>query len=101
MIDPTWSAPVGHGKVHVPRCLYSFPTMPDGLARTSASELTRFMMAWIRGGALGDVRILRADTVRQVLSDQRAQSTEHNVIQGLVPGAGYLGTPRRRSGSLG
>lgn len=57
--------------------------MPDGLARTSAAELTRFLMAWIRGGALGNVRILRADTVRQVFSDQHAQSTEHNVIQGL------------------
>jgi CubicO group peptidase (beta-lactamase class C family) len=85
VIEPAWTAPVGHNKMHVPHCLYSFPTMPDGLARTTAAELARFLMAYIRGGVLGDIRILSADTIRTVLSDQHVQRTKPSKeTQGLA-----------------
>ena len=76
LLPPTWSAPRARGKIYVPRCLYSFPTMPDGLARSTAAELARFLMAYLRGGTLEDYRILRADTIEMILSDQHVQRAE-------------------------
>jgi CubicO group peptidase (beta-lactamase class C family) len=86
LIDPEWSAFVDPKEgMHVPHCLYSFPTMPDGLARTTAAELAQFLMAHIQSGALGRGRILRPETIGKVLSDQHVQYTQpSNVIQGLA-----------------
>jgi CubicO group peptidase (beta-lactamase class C family) len=84
MLEPGWYARGGHKKIHVPHCLYSFPTMPDGLARTSAAELARFLQAWMRGGTREGVRILRADSVETALSDQHVEHTgAFNPVQGL------------------
>jgi CubicO group peptidase (beta-lactamase class C family) len=55
---------------HYPHCLYSFPNYPDGLLRTSVRQLARFLGAVISGGAVGDVRILREDTLTMMLSDE-------------------------------
>jgi CubicO group peptidase (beta-lactamase class C family) len=85
LLEPGWSPPRGHNKIQVPHCLYSFPTMPDGLARTSAAELARFLLAWMRGGALEGARILRADNVETALSDQHVRDTRpYNPVQGLA-----------------
>jgi len=54
---------------HAPHCLYSFFNYPDGLVRTSVSELSRFLRAYILGGAFEGTRILRPDTVAMMLSN--------------------------------
>lgn len=71
LVDPSWTVPRERKAALVPHCLYSFVTMSDGLARCSAAELARFVMAYAQGGALDGARILQANTVRQILSDQR------------------------------
>ncbi|RUV40492.1 class A beta-lactamase-related serine hydrolase [Mesorhizobium sp. M1A.T.Ca.IN.004.03.1.1] len=101
MIDPEWSAPAGQKKMHVPHCLYSYVTLSDGLARTTASELARFLMVYMQDGVMEGKRILRAETIKKVLSDQYVQSMPcSKQIQGLTwyqndgikP---YAGTARR------
>ncbi|RWI83713.1 serine hydrolase domain-containing protein, partial [Mesorhizobium sp.] len=85
MIDPEWSAPAGQKEMHVPHCLYSYVTLSDGLARTTASELARFLMAYIEDGVLEGKRILRAETIKEVLSDQHVQGLPSSKqIQGLT-----------------
>lgn len=69
--DSSWSSPSDtRGGVLVPHCLYSFATPPDGLARTSAVELVRLLRAYAAGGTLDGVRILKPETVAQILTDQ-------------------------------
>jgi CubicO group peptidase (beta-lactamase class C family) len=88
--DPAWTPPAdARGGVQVPHCLYSFATPPDGLARTSAEELSRLLRAYMNGGELDGQRVLQSDTVAQILSDQHVQfaaakerSTNHR--QGLT-----------------
>jgi CubicO group peptidase (beta-lactamase class C family) len=53
----------------LPHCLYSFYNYPDGLVRTSAAELSRFLRAHIGAGALEETRILRSETVATMLSE--------------------------------
>ena len=53
----------------IPHCLYSFYNYPDGLVRTSANELSRFLRAYTMGGALEGNRILKADTISTMLSE--------------------------------
>ncbi|MBL8270526.1 serine hydrolase domain-containing protein [Steroidobacter sp.] len=84
VVDPSWTAPK-QGAALVPHCLYSFVTMSDGLARCSAAELARFVMAYAQGGSLDGARILKPDTVRQILRDQRVHYAEPKPqIQGLT-----------------
>jgi CubicO group peptidase (beta-lactamase class C family) len=72
--DPAWAPPTdGGGGVQVPHCLYSFATPPDGLARTSAEELSRLLQAYMNGGALDGQRLLNPETVAQIISDQHVQ----------------------------
>ncbi len=57
-----------------PHCLYSFATPPDGLLRTSANDLSRFLAAWVGHGQAHDgdgesIQILGADTVATALAD--------------------------------
>lgn len=94
LIDPAWSAPAGQKEMHVPHCLYSYVTLSDGLARTSASELARFLMAYMQNGVLDGKRILRADTIKQILSDQHVQGLpSSSSAQGLTWYQGMKGTP--------
>ena len=53
----------------MPHCLYSFATPPDGLARTSANELARFLMSYAGGGMLDGRRLLQPGTISLMLSD--------------------------------
>ena len=50
--------------------LYSFPVYPDGLLRTSVSELSKFLMAIINGGSYGDATILKKSTLKKMLKLQ-------------------------------
>lgn len=69
----------------VPYCLYSFYNYPDGLVRTSAAQLARFVMAHLAGGELDGVRILEADTVDQIFSQQIEEGRwEEGRSQGLT-----------------
>ena len=52
-----------------PHCLYSFPNYPDGLVRSSVSDLSRFLLAMANGGSLEDSRILKKSTINTMLSD--------------------------------
>jgi len=51
-------------------CLYSFPNYPDGGIRTSVNQLSRFLRAYIGQGEHNANRILRASTVRSMLSHE-------------------------------
>jgi CubicO group peptidase (beta-lactamase class C family) len=46
---------------------YGYPDYPDGLLRTSARQLARFLGAIINGGELDGTRILKASTVQAML----------------------------------
>ena len=54
----------------VPFCPYSFYNIPDGLVRTSVDQLARYLIAHIRGGEIGEARILAQATVEEILSSQ-------------------------------
>lgn len=47
--------------------LYSYPTLSDGMIRTSAEQLARFLAAIMNGGAIGGARILEPETVATML----------------------------------
>ena len=66
--DPSPAAPAP-GDLF-PHCLYSFYNYPDGLLRTNVQELSRFLRAYIGGGMLNGVRILKSETIGLMLSDQ-------------------------------
>jgi CubicO group peptidase (beta-lactamase class C family) len=53
---------------YFPHCLYSFFNYPDGLVRTSVNELSRFLRAYMTGGALEGEQLLEPDTIRLMLS---------------------------------
>jgi CubicO group peptidase (beta-lactamase class C family) len=53
-----------------PHCLYSFFNYPDGTIRTSVRDLSRFLRAYINDGVFENKRILKKETVRQMLSKE-------------------------------
>ena len=86
--DPAWTPPADRtGGVQVPHCLYSWGTPPDGLARTSALELSRLLRAFMNGGTVEGHRVLRSRTIAQILSDQHVPLTATQTttqVQGLT-----------------
>jgi CubicO group peptidase (beta-lactamase class C family) len=70
----------------VPFCPYSFYNLPDGLVRTSVSQLARYLVAHIRGGELDGQRILEESTVATMLSPQLDPelTAEEGSVQGLA-----------------
>jgi CubicO group peptidase (beta-lactamase class C family) len=86
--DPAWTPPADRlGGVQVPHCLYSWGTPPDGLARTSAIELSRLLRAFMNGGKLEGQRVLQSRTIAQILSDQHVPFAATQVktqVQGLT-----------------
>ena len=50
-------------------CLYAHPTYPDGFLRTSVRELGRFLALYSGAGEAGGRRILRAETIETILSN--------------------------------
>ena len=95
--DPTWTPPADRsGAVQVPHCLYSWGTPPDGLARTSAVELSRLLRAFMNGGTLEGHRVLQSSTIAQILSDQHvplAATQSSTTLHGLT-WLGYRGLGR-------
>jgi CubicO group peptidase (beta-lactamase class C family) len=71
-----WYGGDWHGMAH-----YGYPDYPDGGLRTGAEQLSRFLAMFASGGALGDVRLLSADTVQQM---QQAHYPNLDDTQGLI-----------------
>lgn len=52
------------------------PVMPAGSASSSGADMARFMMAMINGGALGKARILKAESVKLLMTDSLANAPD-------------------------
>ncbi|HET9312699.1 MAG TPA: serine hydrolase domain-containing protein, partial [Nitrospira sp.] len=48
--------------------LYSYPSLADGMVRTSVSQLANFMIAMMNGGRFEGAQLLREETVNEMLS---------------------------------
>ncbi|GIP36661.1 serine hydrolase [Paenibacillus sp. J2TS4] len=74
----------GYGSSGEPIPLYTFkPTdMPQGSLFSTASDMAKFMLMQLNGGALGDTRILQEESVRQM-------QQIHYAIHPEVPHMGY------------
>jgi CubicO group peptidase (beta-lactamase class C family) len=48
--------------------LYSYPTLADGMVRTSVVQLANFMIAMLNGGRFGRARLLGQETVNEMFS---------------------------------
>jgi CubicO group peptidase (beta-lactamase class C family) len=48
--------------------LYSYPTLADGMVRTSVNQLANFMIAMMNGGRFDGVQLLKEETVDEMLS---------------------------------
>lgn len=72
--DPGLAPPEGPGvdpstgAVYHPHCLYSFTNFPDGLLRTSALDLSKFLRAYIGRGEFNRARVLEDATVEKMLT---------------------------------
>jgi CubicO group peptidase (beta-lactamase class C family) len=49
---------------------YGYPDYPDGALRTSAVHLASWLAAFMNDGAVGGVRVLRRETVREIRRNQ-------------------------------
>ena len=58
------------GGVFVAQGQYGFPDYPDGQLRTSAAQLSRFLMMFAQGGTLGGVKLLEPTTVAEMRAPQ-------------------------------
>lgn len=54
----------------IPIPLYGGTTYPDGGLRTTVADLSRFFVALLNKGSLGDARILKPDSATQIVSFQ-------------------------------
>jgi CubicO group peptidase (beta-lactamase class C family) len=50
--------------------LYSYPTISDGLVRTSVHQLAAFLMAYMNNGSYNGKRILKPETIEEMLTVQ-------------------------------
>jgi CubicO group peptidase (beta-lactamase class C family) len=60
---------------------YGLVTWPDGGVRTSVDDLARFYRAMMNEGQLDDVRIMQADTVRQMFTPQFSEGQVLEAMQ--------------------
>jgi CubicO group peptidase (beta-lactamase class C family) len=51
--------------------LYSYPTLADGMIRTSVNQLAKFMIAMMNGGRFEETQLLKEETVDEMLSYER------------------------------
>jgi CubicO group peptidase (beta-lactamase class C family) len=63
-------------------CAYNHPNFPDGFLRSNASDLSRYLGAYLAGGVFEDARVLRHETVDEMLTVQLTSSKGRR--QGLV-----------------
>jgi CubicO group peptidase (beta-lactamase class C family) len=65
---PTFDAKLEDG--YQANCAYNHPNFPDGFLRSSMNGLSRYVRAYLAGGTFEGGRILRPETVAEVLSVQ-------------------------------
>lgn len=53
-----------------PNCVYSHPNYPDGFLRSSLNDLSRYVRAYLCGGAFEGYRLLRNESVDDMLTTQ-------------------------------
>jgi CubicO group peptidase (beta-lactamase class C family) len=63
---PTLRTPLAEG--FVANCVYGHPNYPDGFLRTSVDDLSRYLRAYLNGGAFAGHRVLERGTVQAMLS---------------------------------
>jgi len=51
--------------------LYSYPTLADGMLRTTVHQLANFMIAMMNGGRFEQTQLLKEQTVREMLSGKK------------------------------
>ncbi len=69
-----------------PNCLYNHPNYPDGFLRTSVNDLSRYLRAYLGGGAFAGQRILQPETVQDMLDVKLEAPTRR---QGLTWNVNY------------
>jgi len=85
---PSWGRLVSDdAEQQLPYCLYSYPTIADGSAGSTATDLGKFLAMCAGGGTLQGARILRSDTMALMLSDQGAPTSPGN---GQHQGLGWV-----------
>jgi CubicO group peptidase (beta-lactamase class C family) len=88
---PTRGASLEDG--YQPNCLYNHPNFPDGFLRTSVNQMSRFLRAYLAGGEFEGRRILRRQTVEEMLdvklTTPRNPPGLPNRQQGLTWNVGY------------
>ncbi|MCL6583757.1 MAG: beta-lactamase family protein [bacterium] len=76
--------PYGYDRLrrrYYPYGLYAYPDYPDGLLKTSAPQLARFLLMFINYGQLEGVRILNRETVEEM---RRVQNPAVDPQQGIL-----------------
>jgi CubicO group peptidase (beta-lactamase class C family) len=67
-----------------PQPRWGYPDWPAGHLYTTASELARFLAAFVRGGELDGVRILEEGSVAEARREQLSPSADAESGQGLI-----------------
>ncbi len=63
--------------------LYSYPTLADGMVRTSVNQLANFMIAMMNGGRFEGIQLLKEGTVNEMLTCEKAGSKKSKEKVGL------------------
>jgi CubicO group peptidase (beta-lactamase class C family) len=76
------------GTNYDPYPFYSYPDYPDGMLKSSADQLARFLLCYLDQGSLYGTEILHSSTVDTILTIQEGST---GLIWGrtMVPGVGY------------
>ncbi len=77
---PTFDATLEDG--YQPNCPYNHPNFPDGFLRSSLNGLSRYLRAYLAGGTFEGGRILKPETVDEMLTVQLTSAKGRN--QGLT-----------------
>ena len=64
LLPDSMSPQVGYNE----HALYSYPTLADGMVRTSINQLANFMIAMMNGGQFDKTQLLKEDTVNEMLT---------------------------------
>jgi CubicO group peptidase (beta-lactamase class C family) len=77
---PTFAQKLDDG--YQPNCAYNHPNFPDGFLHSSTNALSRYLRAYLAGGAFQGGRILKPETVEEMLTVQMTSPKGRN--QGLT-----------------
>ncbi len=66
---------------YTPYGFYTYPDYPDGLLKTTAPQLARFLAMFMQQGELNGIKILQKETVEEIC---RIQNPDIDPCQGLI-----------------